>query len=92
MTATCGTARSGEPFATMDGAYVLGALDPAERAEFEAHLRTCAACRAEVAEIAPLPGLLGLVRDEPESVPDPLLPDPLLPDTLLPGLLRRAAR
>jgi hypothetical protein len=42
-----------------DGAYVLGALAPAERAAYEAHLTGCPACRNAVAEIAVLPGLLG---------------------------------
>ncbi len=42
-----------------DGAYVLGALSPAERAAYEGHLANCPACREAVAEIAVLPGLLG---------------------------------
>jgi hypothetical protein len=42
-----------------DGAYVLGALSPAERAEFERHLSGCASCRESVANLAVLPGLLG---------------------------------
>ncbi|MFG3697873.1 anti-sigma factor family protein [Micromonospora sp. NPDC047620] len=46
-------------FAHDDGAYVLGALAPAERAAYERHLAGCAACRQAVAEIAVLPGLLG---------------------------------
>ncbi|MFG1703731.1 cytochrome b/b6 domain-containing protein [Nonomuraea sp. M3C6] len=33
------------------GAYVLNALDPIETARIEAHLRHCAACRAEVSEM-----------------------------------------
>jgi anti-sigma-K factor RskA len=33
----------------LTGAYALDALDPAERAEFEAHLATCPECREEVA-------------------------------------------
>jgi len=40
-----------DPFEYDDGAYVLGALDDAERRAFEAHLETCAACRARVAEL-----------------------------------------
>ncbi|SCL17239.1 Putative zinc-finger [Micromonospora rhizosphaerae] len=46
-------------FAHDDGAYVLGALAPGERAAYERHLAGCAACREAVAEIAVLPGLLG---------------------------------
>ena len=46
-------------FAHDDGAYVLGALAPAERAAYERHLAGCADCRQAVAEIAVLPGLLG---------------------------------
>jgi hypothetical protein len=47
------------PHAHDDGAYVLGALSPAERSAFEKHLATCAECRDAVAEVAVLPGLLG---------------------------------
>jgi predicted anti-sigma-YlaC factor YlaD len=41
------------------GVYVLGALDPGERAVTEAHLATCQACRDELVHLAGLPGLLG---------------------------------
>jgi len=41
------------------GAYVLGALSPAQRQTYEQHLSTCAECRAEVGDLAVLPGLLG---------------------------------
>ncbi|MDA8436441.1 MAG: zf-HC2 domain-containing protein [Actinomycetales bacterium] len=40
------------------GALVLGALDPVERDQVEAHVRDCPACSAVLAELAPLPGLL----------------------------------
>jgi len=43
------------------GVYVLGAADAEERRLVEAHLPTCRACQAELARIAPLPGLLGNV-------------------------------
>ena len=40
-------------------AYVLGALTPGDRRRYEAHLRSCPACRGEgVAGLAGLPGLL----------------------------------
>jgi anti-sigma factor RsiW len=40
------------------GAYVLGALDPAERDAVAAHLAECRACAAEHARLAGLPALL----------------------------------
>ncbi|GAA3105908.1 hypothetical protein GCM10010464_81250 [Pseudonocardia yunnanensis] len=43
------------------GAYLVGSLDPAERAEVEGHLVTCTDCRSEMAELAPLPGVLGRI-------------------------------
>lgn len=49
---------------TQLGAYVLGALEPAEVAEFEEHLATCAECRAELAELTELKDLLGEVPPE----------------------------
>ncbi|MCI2237669.1 zf-HC2 domain-containing protein [Paenibacillus sp. TRM 82003] len=81
-----------DPYAVDAGAYVLGALAPAERADFEEHLTGCASCRAAVEELAGLPGLLAhapaaavaaLADDAP---PEP----PLAPRTLLPRLLRAA--
>lgn len=50
---------TGCEFAHDDGAYVLGALAPADRVAYERHLAGCAQCREAVAEIAVLPGLLG---------------------------------
>ena len=35
----------------LSGAYAVDALDDTERAAFEEHLRGCADCRAEVAEL-----------------------------------------
>lgn len=50
-------------FAEWDAAYVLGALSPAERREFEDHLDECTKCRAAVTELSALPGLLGRIDD-----------------------------
>ncbi|WKU03666.1 anti-sigma factor [Micromonospora sp. HUAS LYJ1] len=61
-------------FAHDDGAYVLGALAPADRAAYERHLAGCAACRDAVAEIAVLPGLLG--RLDPTTLEEFLPPPP----------------
>ncbi|HEY0001104.1 MAG TPA: zf-HC2 domain-containing protein [Actinoplanes sp.] len=41
-----------------DGAYVLGALSPAERVAYERHLATCSFCREAVADISRMPDLL----------------------------------
>ena len=63
-----------------DGAYVLGALAPAERAAYERHLAGCPACREAVAEIAVLPGLLsrldadGLAQITPPSTAPARIP------------------
>jgi Putative zinc-finger len=50
-----------DKFAQWDAAYVLGALSPAERREFEEHLATCPPCYAAVSELAAIPGLLAQV-------------------------------
>jgi hypothetical protein len=46
------------------GVYVLGAIDPAERAMVEGHLATCQACRDELAGLAGLPALLARVSTD----------------------------
>jgi anti-sigma-K factor RskA len=46
------------------GVYVVGAIDPAERALVDEHLSTCAACRDELAGLAGLPAMLGRVPAE----------------------------
>ena len=40
-----------DKFAQWDAAYVLGALSPAERREFEEHLASCPHCQAAVSEL-----------------------------------------
>jgi Putative zinc-finger len=40
------------------GVYVLGAIDPAERARVDEHLATCPECREELASLAGLPAML----------------------------------
>lgn len=68
------------------GAYVLGALEPAERRAIEQHLSRCRDCAAELARLTPLPGLLARVS-EPEVSDDLLVP----PGDLLDGVMIRLA-
>jgi hypothetical protein len=64
------------------GSYLVGALDPAERAEVDVHLRSCGGCRDELASYAGLPGLMSRVTLE-EIETEALLPSPsLLPSVL----------
>jgi Putative zinc-finger len=46
------------------GVYVLGAIDPAERAQVDAHVATCRDCRDELAGLAGIPALLARVSAE----------------------------
>ncbi|MBF6296219.1 zf-HC2 domain-containing protein [Nocardia amamiensis] len=53
-----------DDYTTWDGPYVLGSLTRGERLEYETHLAGCTECRAAVAELAGLPGMLALVDTE----------------------------
>jgi anti-sigma-K factor RskA len=48
-----------ERYGEWDAAYVLGALSPVERRQFETHLEGCERCRSAVSDLTALPGLLG---------------------------------
>jgi len=76
-------------FGHLDGSYVLGALSPAERRDYEEHLETCPACARAVQELAGLPGLLSHV--DPDVLEDPPAEEPV-PETLLPALVREVRR
>jgi hypothetical protein len=79
-------------FALDDGAYVLGALTPAERADFERHLASCPSCRENVANLAVLPGLLGrLDPGRAVALTSGTAHEPA-PPTLLPRVLAAAAQ
>jgi len=43
------------------GVYVLGSIEPAERAVVDEHLAYCQSCRDELAGMAGLPAMLGRV-------------------------------
>jgi len=60
-------------------AYVLGALEPAERQAFEAHLAGCVLCAAEVRSLA-LVGV-ALAQAAPAAEPGPAVRDRLLSST-----------
>lgn len=72
------------------GVYVLGALDSEERAEVEAHLDTCPACRAELAELSGLPAVLGRVSEQDIEVA--AAPPPVVLERLIAASARRGRR
>jgi anti-sigma factor RsiW len=61
------------------GAYVLGALEPAEEAAVRRHLASCSECAAEHATLAGLPRLLALAGPMAEAGP----PAPALEERVL---------
>ena len=77
------------------GVYIVGAIDPVERAYVDAHLADCRDCRAELGGLAGLPALLGRVplvdaerlNEGGYGLPD--MDEP--PAELLNALLRRVA-
>ena len=74
------------------GVYVLGAIEPGDRAQVDEHLATCADCREELASLAGLPALLRrvptaeaerlAVADQADSATDGTPRDDLLPSLL----------
>jgi Putative zinc-finger len=74
------------------GVYVLGAIEPGERAQVDEHLATCADCREELASLAGLPALLRrvptaeaerlAVADQADSATGETPPDHMLPSLL----------
>jgi len=74
------------------GVYVVGAIDPADRAIVDSHLAWCTGCREELAGLAALPGRLGSVPDADVTVlvlDEPGRDGP--PEAVLRSLLERAA-
>lgn len=75
------------------GVYVVGAIEPAERAEVDAHLAQCYECREELAGLALLPALLHRVPlEEAERIAageSPVGQEDPAPD-ILASLLRKA--
>jgi predicted anti-sigma-YlaC factor YlaD len=77
------------------GVYVVGAIDPAERATVDEHLAQCQSCRDELAGLAGLPAMLSRVpADDVERLKAPVLQLPGAaqpPDELLNSLLRKVS-
>ena len=78
-----------DPYARLDAAYLLGALDADERLAYEAHLSICRQCRAGLAEVSEIPPLLAGLDEAVFAAPPEVAPAPA-PDTLLPRLLQAA--
>lgn len=66
-----------EEIHALSGAYAVDALDPEERAQFEAHLAACGSCRAEVADLREATTVLGGLED---TAPPAALRDRVLDD------------
>jgi len=64
-----------DPAAELLGAYALDALEPAETARVEAHLRICGRCRGEVAANREVAGLLAQGGTAPSVVWDRIMAD-----------------
>jgi hypothetical protein len=84
--------RAPDRYREWDAAYVLGALSQPDRREYEEHLSECPDCRAAVADIAGIPGLLAKVpadavlseSDLPSASDLPPLPASLTPESVRP--------
>lgn len=78
------------------GVYVVGAIDPAERAIVDDHLTGCQLCRDELAGLAGLPAMLGRVPaadvERLSLAPELLGDDPPPPGELLNSLLRQVSQ
>jgi len=78
-------------FRELLGVYVVGAIEPGERAAVDAHLSQCYECREELAGLAPLPALLHRVHPaDAERIllalppqADPAEPSPEMLESLL---------
>lgn len=72
------------------GAYVLGALEPAENDRVAAHLAGCSSCRAEYGDLTELLPLLASVT-ETEAVNGPVRPEPAVLGRVLETAAQHAA-
>jgi len=54
-----------------DASYVLGALTPAERSDFERHLAHCSRCQASIRQLAHVQWLLTVTGARTDRTPGP---------------------
>ena len=73
-----------DPYARLDAAYLLGALDADERLAYEAHPAICRRCRASRAEISAIAPLLAELDESAFAAP-PEAAATGVHDTLLPA-------
>lgn len=73
-----------DKYSTYDAAYLIGALSPEERHDYEQHLLNCPECRAALGQITGVPGLLARVPevDSLASADVTMVPESLLPRLL----------
>jgi anti-sigma factor RsiW len=71
------------------GVYLLGAIEPAQRAVVDRHLAACRSCRAELSELAGVPSLLR--RVPADVIRQPVAADAVqvMPESPLNALLAR---
>ena len=85
-----------DQYSAWDAAYVLGALSPVERREFEEHLAGCPTCQAAVSELAGLPGLLAQVAPDDAALlavaPADVIDSDLPPDLVSKVIKTRQSR
>ncbi|TQN45773.1 putative zinc finger protein [Humibacillus xanthopallidus] len=80
------------------GGYLLGGLSDADHSAFTEHLRTCAACQAELGQVSGLPRLLALAGPaggphlSPDAEGDAAAAPSVSDDEELPRLLSAVAR
>jgi anti-sigma-K factor RskA len=80
------------PVHPLIASYALGILDPSDRRLVAAHLPECAACRAALGEVAPLPGLLARVSAEDAAAGPPVPSAAILARLVDAALAERSAR
>jgi len=68
-----------EALSEWDAAYMLGALNSADRQRFEAHLKTCRECQSSLADLSTVPPMMARI-----APPDDLLATPAVSAVSLP--------